>query len=83
MKVHKSKEDKARKAAAKNVTAMAEARKRKGPIVHKSVAASANDDEEVAENIGGGSGSTAARTGGERSAASLDFGGNNLVDTAL
>ena len=43
----------------------------------------ANDGQEVAENIGGGSGSVVARTEGERSAASLDLGGNDLVDTTL
>jgi len=48
-----------------------------------SMAASANDDKEVAENVGGGSGSITARTGGEHSAASLDLGDNDLVDTAL
>ena len=47
------------------------------------MAASANDDDEVAKNIGGGSGSAAARMGGERSVASLDLGGDDLVDTAL
>ena len=102
MKVHKSIEDKERKAATKNVTIVVEARKRKGATMPKvitnmqktrdasiaasadaSAAASANDDEEVAENVGGASGSAAARTGGERSAASLDLGGDDLVDTAL
>ena len=43
----------------------------------------ANDDEEVAENVGGGSGSAVAGMGGKRSAASLDLGGDDLVDTAL
>ena len=101
-KVHKSIEDKARKAAAKNVIAAMEAKKRKGVATPKvitkrwktvatsatasidaSAAVSANDEEEVAENVGGGFSSVAAGMGGERSAASLDLGGNNLVDTAL
>ena len=47
------------------------------------MASSANDDEEVAENIGEGSSSAAARIAGELSAASMDLGGDNLVDTAL
>ena len=46
------------------------------------MAASANDDDEVVKNIGGGSGSAAAGMGGERSATSLDLGGDDLVDTA-
>ena len=47
------------------------------------MAASANDDDEVAENVGGGSSSTAVRTGGDHSAASLDLGDDDLVDSAL
>jgi len=47
------------------------------------MAVSANDEEEVAENIGGGSGSVAAGMRGERSAASLDLGGDDLADTTL
>ena len=96
--MYKSIEDKARKAAAKNTTDVAEARKRKGATVSKvttrrrktraasanaSAAASANDGEEVAEDIGGGSGSAIAETGGERSATSLDLDDNDLADNAL
>jgi len=102
VKVHKSIEDKARKAAAKIVTDVAEARKRKGAIMPKvitkrrksrdtsvaasanaSMATSANDDDEVVEKVGGGSGSATARMGGERSTTYLDLGGDDLVDTAL
>jgi hypothetical protein len=101
-KVHKSLEDKVKKAAAKNANGAAEAKKRKGVCTSKVVskkqktlttsvvasidaftAASANDNEEVAENIGRGSGSIAARMGGERSVISLDLGGDDFVDTAL
>ena len=52
-------------------------------FINASTIASANDEEEVIENVGGGSSSVATGTGGERSAASLDLGGNDLVDTAL
>ena len=48
-----------------------------------SAATSTNVGEEVAKNVGEGSGSIAARTGGDRSATSLDLGGDDLVDTAL
>jgi hypothetical protein len=101
-KVHKSLEDKAKKAATKNVTAAAEVKKRNGSgaskVVSKrqktiaastaasadaSAAASTDDGEEVAKNVGGGTGSMAAGMGGERSAASLDLGGNDFIDTAL
>jgi hypothetical protein len=91
-KVHKSLKDKAKKATAKNATAAAEVKKRKGAgaskvigkkqktmttsittSVHASIATSADDGEEVAENISRGSGSMATRMGGECSAASLDL----------
>jgi hypothetical protein len=96
MNVHKSLEDKAKKATAKNVTAATEAKKIKGAGVSKvinkrqktliaaaaaSTAASAGDEEEVAENVGGGSGSVATGTGGEHSVASLDLGSDDFVDT--
>ena len=55
----------------------------RGRRLAASAAASANDDEKVAENVGGGSSSVATGTGGERSAASLDLSGDDLVDTAL
>jgi len=48
-----------------------------------SAAASTDDDKEVAENIGGGSASVAAGTKGERSAASLDLGGDDFIGTTL
>ena len=48
-----------------------------------SVAASANAGEEVAENVGGGSSSTATETRGMRSTTSLDIGGEDLMDTTL
>jgi hypothetical protein len=98
MKVHKSLEDKARKAAAKNATATVEVKKRKGTgapkVVSKkqktaaasataSAAASVEADEEVAENVGGGSAFADARMDEEHSAASLDPGGDDFVDTAL
>jgi hypothetical protein len=41
------------------------------------------DDDEVAENFSGGSGSIAAGTGGEHSVASLDLSGDDFVNTAL
>ena len=50
--------------------------------VDASASSSTDNDEEVAENIGGGSGSVVARIGGECSVASLDLGGD-FVDTAL
>ena len=48
-----------------------------------SIVASANDEVEVVKNIGRGSGSTTIGMGGERPAASLDLGSDDLVDTAL
>jgi hypothetical protein len=91
-KVHKSLEDKAKKAVAKNATAAAEVKKRKRAgasnvvgkkqktmtasitiFVDASAATSADDGEEVAENIGRGSGSMATGMGDERSTASLDL----------
>ena len=97
-KVHNSLEDKAKKATAKNVTAAAKAKKRKGTgtskIVGKrqktlgasavaSAATSTKADEEVVENAGGGSASTNVGMDGEHSAASLDLGGDDFVDTTL
>lgn len=48
-----------------------------------SVAASANNEEEVAKNVGGGSGSTAAGMRDDCSAASLDLGGDDFIETAF
>jgi hypothetical protein len=92
-KVHKSLEDKAKKATAKNATAAAEAKKRMGAGASKVVskkqktltasAAFANDDDEVVENVDGVSSPIAARAGGECSIASLDLSGNDFIDTTL
>lgn len=94
MKVRKSLEGKAKKVAAKNTTAMAEVKKRKGAsgskIVSKkqktmttSAATSTGIDEEVAQNIGGGSASVAASMEGEHSTTTADLGGDDFVQTAL
>ena len=48
-----------------------------------SAATSADADEEVAENVGGGSTSVGVGTEGDRSVASLDLGGDDFVETAL
>lgn len=96
--VLKSLEDKARKAAAKNAIAAMETKKRKGAGTSKvaskrrktmptsvaaSVVASTDADEEVAENIDGGSTSMGAGTEGDCSTASLDLGGDDFVETIL
>lgn len=102
MKVTKFLEGKARKATAKNVTAVAEAKKRKGAKTSKvttkrwkmkaasaaasadaSAVASAHVGEEDAEDLGGGSASAAAESGGTRSTSSLDLGEEDLVDTTF
>ena len=46
-------------------------------------AASVEADEEVTENAGGGSASADVGMDGEHSAASLDLGGDDFVDTSL
>lgn len=42
-----------------------------------------NANEEVDENVGGGSGFATVEMGGPRSTASLDIGREDLMDTAL
>jgi hypothetical protein len=98
VKVHKSLEDKAKKAAAKNATTMAKAKKRKGVGASKvlskkqetttasattSAAASASVVDDVVENVGGGSASAGARMEGEHSATSIDLGGDTFVEATL
>ena len=98
VKVHKSLEDKAKRATTKNATAAAEAKKRKGTSTSKiiskrqktagtsaaaSAIASAEADEVVVENAGGGLASVDVGMDGEQSTASLDLGGVDFVDTAL
>jgi hypothetical protein len=94
MKVLKSLEDKAKKATAKNTTAMVELKKRnraggskiiskRQKIVSASAAASAGVDEEIAKNVGGGSPSAAASMEGEHSAASAALGSDDFIGAAL
>ena len=98
VKVHKSLEDKAKRATTKNATAAAKAKKRKGTSTSKiiskrqkttgtfaatSATASVEADEEVVENAGGGLASVDVGMDGEHSTASLDLGGDDFVDTAL
>jgi hypothetical protein len=92
-KVLKSLMDKARKAAIKNATTAVETKKRRELVLLRlpakgerpciSTAASADADEEVVENVGRGSTSMGAGIEGDCSAASLDLGGNDFVETVL
>jgi hypothetical protein len=88
-------EDKAKKATAKNATAVAEAKKRKGSSHTKTVSkrrrirasagatsagvASAGSSEEVAEGILDGSASTAMSMESEQSATSATHEGGDLL----
>lgn len=98
IKVHKLLKDKAKKATAKNMTAMAEAKKRNGTSTSKIIskrqktmgasaatftATSTEADEEVVENASGGSASMDVGMDGEHSATPLDLGGDHFVDTTL
>jgi hypothetical protein len=93
-KVIKLLEDKAKKAAVKNTTVTAEAKKRKGSgqvravskkqkVGSTSAATFVGTGEEVAKNVGGGSATTPLSTEGEQSAAFTDLGGNDFVGTAI
>jgi hypothetical protein len=93
MKVLKSLEDKAKKATAKNTTAM-ELKKRnraggskivrkRQKIVSASAAASAGVDEEIVKIVGGGSPSAAASMEGEHSATSAILGSDDFIGAAL
>lgn len=97
-KVHKSLEDKSKKATAKNATVVAELKKRKGGGASKvtskkqktaatstatSIAASTSIDEEVTENVGGGAASMGVETEGKHSVTSANLGGDNFVKTTL
>ena len=93
-KVLKSLDDKARKAIAKNTTIAAETKKRRGAgtskVVSKrqktmptSAATSADANEEVAENVGGGSTSMGVGMEGKHSTTSTNLSGDTFVEAAL
>lgn len=58
-------------------------RKTRAASADASMAASAHAGEEIVENVSGGFASAAADSGGTHSAASLDLGGEDSVDTTI
>jgi hypothetical protein len=94
VKVLKSIEDKAKKAAVKNNTAAAESKKRRGAGTAKAISkkrkigaastiAFTGTAEEVAKSVHRGSASAAVGIEGEHSTPSVDLGGDDFVETAL